>query len=756
MRKNTFLLFIFILSLLLTSCNSNKTNYVSEDYTHVTNVFKTDIVSLPDGYKLSYYGYEEITGNFVLVDNDRVHVLCRKDEDYIIYSVDMNNENENIIRLNFNESQVFYSIGILDESTYLARIGNTIYKITDDGNSYYYFTMNELVDDGYVRMDEKIIIYDNYVYIFIRNEIFVYSLEGEYISTISQPDYLYNSYNYNGQLYLNATKEPPDFTYKIEDNKMEKFAVIPAPENVRASSLNDGKSYTALYGLGYDIYYRNFHGIYGYNEGEEEADLLLNWANSDVYEHGMGVYSTQILSIISPEKIVVSMNDGLIKEKNYLCIMTRIPDDEVTPKVHIELAMTSDSDIVRIAAANFNRTNEKYRIVIREYFTKRSREVDPSDLLNLDIGTGDMPDMIITSSNSSTDNYISKGLFVDLYDYVPSAKNIMDGVRYVNETNGKLYKIPISFGINTLVGKKEVVGEKPSMTFDELLELNENLPGDASLVYSLIRSEYIYNMIYSMITEFVNFESNPCDFTTDYFIKVLNYLHNIPNNKYDQHYIFTGTFFPGKAITVPEDYISLFGENKIYLQEIGISVPNDFVYLYHTFGEDYVIKGYPTKEGNGSRIKALLSFGITEKSKVKEGASQFIEYLLSDKIQSNMGSILMSFPVIRENLMNTVKNGAKYYYVSKGFNQYKMAGIGASRELLEYMLEDNIAYELDENYYSQFIECLDNIKVVDRNIDVIYNIIHEELDAYFQDAITAEQCAKYIQNRVSTYLKEQK
>ena len=756
MRKYTFPIFIITLLLVFTSCNSNKTNYISEDYRRVTNVYKTDIVSLPDGYKLSYYGSEEITGNFVLVGNDRVHVLCCKDEDYIIYSVDMNNENENIIHLNTDESQVIYSIGIFDESTYLARIGNVIYKVTDDGNLYYYYTMNELVDDGYVRMDEKIIIYDNYVYIFIRDEIFIYSLEGEYISTITQPDYLYNSYNYNGQLYLNTSKVPPDFTYKIENIELKKFAVIAVPENVKATSLNGGKNFEAHYGRGYDIYYRNFHGIYGYNEGEEEADLLLNWANSDVYENGMGIYSTEILSIISPEKIVVALTDNLITNKYHLCIMTRIPDDEAIPKVHIELAMTSDSDIVRRAIANFNRTNEKYRIVIREYFTKNSREVNPSDLLNLDIGTGDIPDMVITSHNPNTDNYISKGLFVDLYDYIPSAKNIMNGVRYVNEANGKLYKAPISFGISTLVGKKETVGEKPSMTFDELLELNENLPEDATLVLYYWKKEgYISNLIHSMITEFVDFENNTCNFKTDCLLKFIKYLHDLPEREYDDHYIGIGSL-PGKYIIVPRDYMSLFGENKIYMQDVEISSPLVLVYLHHTFGEDYVIKGYPTKEGNGSRITTSLSFGITEKSKVKEGASQFIEYLLSDEIQSKMVSILMEFPVICENLVNTFVNGPKYFYISKGFDEYKHADIRSSSKLVEERLEHYYVYKLDDNYYSKFIECLDNITVINRNIDVIYNIIHEELDVYFYNTITAEQCAKYIQNRISTYLKEQK
>ena len=759
--RNIFI-FILIIALLLTSCNSNKTNYVSEDYRRVTNVYKTDIVSLPDGYKLSYHGSEEITRNFVLVDNDRVHVLCCKDEDYIIYSVDMNNENENIIHINFNKSQLFYSIGIFDESTYLARIGNVIYKVFGDGNPYHYFAMDESFDDEYPRADEQIIVYDNHVYMFINNKIYIYSLEGEYISTIPQPDYLYNSYNCNGQIYFPETRSPPGLTYTLEENELKSFKAIPAPANVIESSLNDGKHFSVLYGSGYDIYYRNLKGIYGYNEGEEEAEFLLSWANSDIFEHGIGIASTEILSIISPEKFVVALADSLIRYKYQLCIMTHISDDEVTPKVHIELAMTSDDEIVRRAVTNFNRNNEKYRIVIRDYFTNSTVDRWGYEVLNLDIGTGDIPDIIITSQSPNTDNYISKGLFVDLYDYIPSAKNIMDGVRYVNETNGKLYKLPICFGVSTLAGKKETVGEKPSMTFDELLELNENLPEDATLVlyywvpgYSF---GYMYSLIKSMIGEFVDFENSTCNFKTDYFIKVLKYLHSLQPRNWDNYYVESGI---GSGIVVPRDYLNLFGENKIYMQMMQISSPLDLAYLHHAFGENYVIKGYPTKEGNGSRINSLLSFGITEKSKVKEGAVQFIEYLLSDEIQSNMVSIISEFPVIRENLEKTFENGPKYFFVSKEFGHINMnrKEIGFIRDLSSYsepFLNRITAYELDENYYQKFLECLDNTTVINRNIDVIYNIIYEELDVYFNDVITPEQCAGYIQNRVSLYLNEQK
>jgi len=753
MKKNFFL--FLVLSLLFTSCKSNNKNYTSEDYDRVTNVFKTDIVNLPDGYKNPINVLELIPRTIVVVGNDRVHILLKKDDDYIIYSVDMNNENENIIHLNTDNPELISSIGIFDESTYLMRIGNTIYKVTGDGNLNHYFTINEPFNDEYVMGNEKIIVCDDHVYVYIRYEIFVYSSEGKYISTIKiqQPTYLLDCYNYDGQIYFPTTIMGKNIIYTLEKDELKRFDPIQAPENIPYTSTFG--FYQVLYGSGYDIYFRNLIGVYGYNEGEQEAELLINWANSDVYE-GTGI-GTEIISIVSPEKFVVLLQDSLIRNKTYLCIMTRIPDDEVMPKVHIELAMTGDNEIVRRAAANFNRNNKKYRIVIRDYFSNSTRERPGDEILNLDIGTGDIPDMIITSYNPNTDNYISKGLFVDLYNYIPSAKNIMDGVRYVHETNGKLYKIPICFVVNTLAGKKDVVGEKPSMTFDELLELNENLPDDATLVlYSWVRGAdnwYIRNLVNSMIGEFVDFENNTCNFKTDYFVKVLNYLYSLQPRPHDNYHV--------GNISVPRDYLNLFGNNKIYLQPLFISSPIDLVYLHHAFGEDYVIKGYPTKEGNGSQISSRLSFGITEKSKVKEGAALFIEYMLSDEIQSNMVAISSEFPVIRENLENTFKNGPKYFYVSKEFghinpNSKEIRLTYDFSQYLKQFLENIITYKLEDDYYKKFLECLDSIKVADRNIDVIYSIIQEELDIYLNDAISAEKCADYIQNRVSTYLYEQK
>ncbi|MCL2518990.1 MAG: hypothetical protein FWF15_10550, partial [Oscillospiraceae bacterium] len=51
---------------------------------------------------------------------------------------------------------------------------------------------------------------------------------------------------------------------------------------------------------------------------------------------------------------------------------------------------------------------------------------------------------------------------------------------------------------------------------------------------------------------------------------------------------------------------------------------------------------------------------------------------------------------------------------------------------------------------------LNDVPVLPKYNNTVLEIIHEEITAFFADAVTAEQCVRYIQNRVSTYLNEQK
>lgn len=141
--------------------------------------------------------------------------------------------------------------------------------------------------------------------------------------------------------------------------------------------------------------------------------------------------------------------------------------------------------------------------------------------------------------------------------------------------------------------------------------------------------------------------------------------------------------------------------------------------------------GYPT--GNGSAcylISPQMQLGIYSQSDNKDGAGAFIEYLLSEEGQDWYGEEYHAFPV-REDAFDT--------YLSRSYARTR-----------------NYEYdEPDETAEKEIRKMLKYAKPAqDGNAGKITIIINEELQAYLDNAKTAEQTAAIIQSRVQMYLDE--
>jgi len=76
-------------------------------------------------------------------------------------------------------------------------------------------------------------------------------------------------------------------------------------------------------------------------------------------------------------------------------------------------------------------------------------------------------------------------------------------------------------------------------------------------------------------------------------------------------------------------------------------------------------------------------------------------------------------------------------------------------EWYEENVKNYIEYKLTDKDIKRYIDFLSTIKIINYYNGTILDIIDEETSAFFANAVTAEQCAKYIQNRVTIYLQEQ-
>lgn len=791
MKKRIAALFLCTVMIIgaLSSCFGSSDASKTAVAEKVPNVFKSEFVSLPEKIQPNYNG--------VTIAGDRIYMRCYEqvsESPYhsrdILYSMDMNGENPK------SETLSEYKEGI-ETNTYIQSL-----KVTEDGgrilieNSYSYneetyessntYAMKKISADGteifsvdpqkffperteeegryyggfypqYVEIDA-----DGNIYIGGGNgDIVVVSPEGEKLFDLSVASsegygYIESMSSSKGRVY--ATYYDYDsgsggYVCKFINTETKKFdEAIEYPEAVRANRY----SYTMMMGDGYDMYFKNTSGLYGYNNGDTSLTEIINWLNSDINPN-----SVNSVNILSPEKLIYSgYNDVLGKYE--VAFLTRTPDDEVIPKYLIRLATTgSDTYDLMNLLVQFNRSSEEYRIVLDDY-SRYANEENWNygvEVLNNDISAGKIPDMIMASSYDKLpyDSYEAKGMFVNLYDYIDadpdlSKDDLLKSIRTPFEKDGRLYRLVNGFYIRTLSAKISNVGDRMSWSISDMVELSKSLDEGVKLFEYMTKNYMLENISYMGISEFINYETNTCSFDSEAFIGLLNYINSLPNEEdidYEAIYIDRN-----------EDYYAPYKQDKIILNMDYISSVDSYIQtINNVFGTDQVTYiGYPGADGNGSAINANSMYSISSKSPelIRNGAWQFLKTLLSDEIQTS--SRRYNFPSTYkalDALIEKEKNTYRFYYDNgRGWSSQDEPFTEERLKEMESWGETGKVIEFTQEYEDFLRNFLDSIVHKGNDDSKILEIIKEECEPFFSGSKTAEETAKVIQSKVSIYISE--
>ena len=775
-KKISFLLVLIVLfNTFLTGCNSDKNPHSEIKY---TNVYKTKYLEMPDGYRYrdnkAYIADDKIYVKYskpIILennsdDNSRSGIVTIIGYDNVLYIYDINGEVSDIINLNSEFSSTDTDVIIpANDGTFYAVNAKSLINITVDGEVLWNVSFadafnvpaNPNLTTPYTYIDNE----KGYMYISDEIYIYIFTLEGKPVHCFKLADYIKNNESIERVNSINKTPDGKviincyNTNYNIISNNRTTFYEMdadkktiteykmPASDNIAIQS----SYYTYFdYLSGYDIYYKNEYGLYGHYFDDTEPELLINWTNSDVY----GSYC-DILSVITPEIVFCALYDENERFDKKPALLIHIPDDEVTPKTIITIAATISPQLLTSIAVKFNKQSEKYRVVIDDYsiYNTTDNWNHGTDLFNLDITSGVVHDMIFLNNSMPIDSYVKKGMFVDLYEFFDkdpdiSKDNLLGILKSIYETGGKLYILPLSYLITTLLGKASLVGSDEKLTVDEIIRINDNLPNDVSLFTFNGRINALYDLLRVGASEYIDYQTAKCNFTSDNFIKMIKFVKTLPE-----------TALTTRRYLDALEMLDTIRNNRSYFYELSIIEMLSFFNMEYYYGEDdYVIKGFPNQTGNGSIVECYSYIGISNKCQNKEGAWEFIKYWLSDKVQTSQEIYFM--PVTNtalKTMLDKYKNDY-YYYIDNNTGRIIRSNIYYSES--DRLRSNYEEYHFTEENNEKIIRFFNNLQVTPKYDNTIINIIAEEVSAFFADNITAEQCAKYIQNRVSTYLNEQK
>lgn len=592
-------------------------------------------------------------------------------------------------------------------------------------------------------------------YILVNNDIMVIDSTGKFLFTAKYDQEADSS---NGGSYIssivcgkNGSVYALGNRYSFIDDNYESsnFARIVDLENKKLG--DEFKITVSPYGTpgnapDYDMTYNSGTKLYGYNLETDEKVLLIDWIAS-------GIDSTAIEEVIvAPDgRIVYSSYNYQLDGGGYsyssddriINVLTKRDPSEIPDKELISVYTTYLNYDIRSKISEFNRNSEKYQIEVTAYEDEDYSDYDSClKRLNNDLVAGKLPDILIVDSNMPFNSYISKGLIADLNEFMEKDEGFnrddyLENVFEAFSVGGKLYRITPSFNIETFAAKKSIVGDKTSWTMDDFIKVAEENP-DSDMFMDMTSDNFVRTMLIYNMEQFVNSETGECSFNSDSFRKILEFSMKFPQEiNYDELYSDDNYWTEREAS---------YRNGKTILK-------SEYLYDFRTlkrdeaadFGEAVTFIGVPSETGNGSTIQVSTSLAITAKAKNPDGAWEFIKTLLSDEEQANVSGYpvkLSAFNALAEKAKEkpywTDENGNKEYYD----DTYWIAD-------QSIIVEPNT--DEDNERVISFIKSVKTVYSYDTDL---FNIIDEEVQAYFSGQKTVDEVVDIIQNRASTYISE--
>ncbi|MCZ8520333.1 MULTISPECIES: ABC transporter substrate-binding protein [Paenibacillus] len=303
--------------------------------------------------------------------------------------------------------------------------------------------------------------------------------------------------------------------------------------------------------------------------------------------------------------------------------------------------------------------------------------------------------------------------------------NVLNALR----VNGALYSMPAGFFLRAFVGDGDAL-KRADAKFDDkswnwkqfevtARQLVQKTASGKDRLYALENDPpevILQEWVVDSYGEFVDRATRKAKFDTPPFADMLRQIKKMYDDK-----IMTAE---------PAD------NGKHLFHSARLFSPADWIEeTYGQFSNPKLLqKPHPEGKSGGIRILPSAELAIQAQSAVKEEAWKFVAFLLSEEAQSlpdREGFSLLTS-------VNEKKLGEIQSQVKSG--TYKLA----SGKAVQVPDEDFVQFK-------QFLQSADRYEELDIKV---LSIVYEESEAFFSGQKSAEEVAKLIQNRTTTYLNE--
>ena len=573
---------------------------------------------------------------------------------------------------------------------------------------------------------------ENRVFIATEGKVFVVDLDGNILKEISDDNFIGNMYRMSdGFIYgycmeLIPTESDTQFLRRIdvEEQIMRKDSAI---------SLSDTMNPYMLSVVDGCLYSSGTSGVMTYDLSSRQFAEVLDWGRS-----GQKMADNGFFRILAKDVILAYYSSS---DREKIALIKSIPVENAPGVITIGAVNTMGIQDVTLMIERLNERDEGAVYVFKDYSelaeTKNDADYDGDRFeaairrLNMDILSGEGPDILMDSESLPLDGYERQGLFLDVSGLLEPEMYGAD--KYYEEVlfsgrnaDGAVFRVPVSFSVAGMSVPRHVAPENTSgWTFEEFDEWCKEVGSEGNPAY-ISQEESLHYIIGNLVrldsSPFIDRQNGKVDFRNQAFRDILAFAEKYPILSRDVDY--------EKAVARDMYYSSLSG----YCTTVP-SPPNTLVSLL----------GYPSENRNAPTVSLNYTLSILRGCSDAELAWKVIEFMLSEELQSEL--------LLQESSCIPVNRTALERHIEKTLN--------GDSEMLENVYR-NYWYYRDgeiilptEDEARAFLEIVESAKYYPTIPNQVSYIIVEEVQPYFAGQKSAEMVAEIIGSRVRTWLNEQ-
>lgn len=473
--------------------------------------------------------------------------------------------------------------------------------------------------------------------------------------------------------------------------------------------------------------------LYRYDRTAQSAETVLNWLSVDIDEANL-----QGVAVLEDGRIVaivrsIDLGAGIVRDD--MVYLTEVEASQVRQKQVIVYGVWGElSRQMRQQVIDFNKTNEAYRIEVRDYLAGKGLYYLNQGIqaFQADLAAGTGPDLIDLTRLEFSD-YVKKGVFADLNAFLKkdpelSREDLAAKALTLYEWEDGLYGMPLFFAIRTMVGRTETLQGLSGWTVADVQRILSEQPEEMAFLDQGSREGLLSMLAGYQLDHFIDWEEGTCRFDSREFTDLMQFAAECP--------------FAADLNEPRSGSYARIHAGQVLVTEREISLVSDYQMTLALYDQDAVTMiGYPTADGtNGSLMTGLQPVAILASSDRQEGAWAFVRFLLSEEYQNRLD--VYGFPVLQSALdacMERAMAENSIYHRSYVWDDFEYEQVPATKEEIDGLRE-----------------LIESARPMTTATDsVIMGIISEESAAFFAGQKTAEQVAEIIQSRVSIYVSEQ-